>query len=81
MSQDVIIGAVSLAAHLLNGEPVILCGPSDHCVGGQGRAPRLFGLGFQVTGPECSFVGVDEVTFLSAWIDSPLLSRREILRR
>jgi hypothetical protein len=53
--------SIALAAHLLDREPVILCGPGDYCVGDQGQAPGLFGLGFQMPGPEGSFMGVDEV--------------------
>lgn len=63
MGEYVVVDASTLTAHRIDCEPVVLCRPGDHRVGGQGQAPSLFGLGFQVTGAEGPFVGVDEVAF------------------
>jgi hypothetical protein len=65
VGQHVGVDSAALTAHLVNREPVILCRPGDYRVCGQGQAPGLFGLGFQVTGTEGPFVGVDEVAFES----------------
>ncbi len=43
------------------GEPVILCGPGDYRVGGQGQAPRLLGLILELAGADHALVRVQQV--------------------
>jgi hypothetical protein len=61
MGQHVVIDAAALAAHLLDRQTVILRGPGDHGVGGQGQAPGLLGLALEVACPDHALVGIQQV--------------------
>lgn len=61
VSQDIVIDPAPGPAHLLDGEPVILCGPTDYRVGGKSEAPGLFGLVVELAGADRALVRVEQV--------------------
>jgi len=61
VGQHVVIDAATLAAHLLDREAVILCGPGNHSVRGQGETPGLLGLPVEVPRPDHALVRVEQI--------------------
>lgn len=77
--EHVVIDTPPAAVHLFHGQTVIRCRPGDHGVRGQGAGTRIARFGHPAAAPEsCPRV---RRAGRSACRDSPLLSRREILRR